>query len=290
LQRALPLAQALTTRLLAEAARLKSEFGVENPERIRYCVVDDVFSSDVMEAAYGRLPNLGDMVRRADLRERKYVSANLGRLNTHISDIVRAFAQQKVADVVAEIMGVRSLEADSTLYNGGITVMLPGDYMCPHLDNSHDQPRKRRRAVVLLYYFSPSWQPDYEGTLELWRPGQKKPMSRVPFKPNRLVIMETTERSWHAITPILGPNPRASVTTYFYEPPNPEARVRLTRFRSWPDAPFRGLLFNAQFCLRSVAARIIGRSVGNRHVYRPATETRSAALQSTSVRTANPNS
>jgi len=132
--------------------------------------------------------------------------------------------------------------------------------MCPHLDNSHDQARKRRRAVVLLYYFSPSWQPDYEGTLELWQPGQQKPMSRVPFKSNRLVIMKTTERSWHAITPILGPSPRASVTTYFYETPSPDARVRLTRFKSWPDEPFRGLLFNAQFCLRSVAARI---KIGN---------------------------
>jgi hypothetical protein len=240
-----------------------------------------------METAYSQLPNLGDMVRRADLRERKYVSANIGRLNTQISDIVLAFAQQKIADIVAEIMGVRSLQADPSLYNGGITVMLPGDYMCPHLDNSHDQARKRRRAVVLLYYFSTSWQPDYEGTLELWRPGQKKPMSRVPFKSNRLVIMETTERSWHAITPILGPNPRASVTTYFYEPPNPEARVRLTRFRSWPDAPLRGLLFDAQFCLRSVAARIIGRSVGNRHVYRPSADTRSGALQSTSAGATN---
>ncbi len=285
LQRAVPLAQALTARLSAEAARLKSEFGGETPERIRYCVVDDVLPPDIMEAAYGHLPRLEDMVRRADLRERKYVSANIGRLNSHISDIVLAFSQQKVADVVAEIIGARSLEADPTLYNGGITVMLPGDFMCPHLDNSHDQARKRRRAVVLLYYFSPSWQPDYEGALELWRPGQKRPMSRVPFKSNRLVIMETTERSWHAITPILGPNPRVSVTTYFYEPPNPEARVRLTRFRAWPNEPFRGLLFDAQFCLRSAAARIIGRSVGNRHVYRPNADTRSAALPSSSART-----
>jgi Rps23 Pro-64 3,4-dihydroxylase Tpa1-like proline 4-hydroxylase len=278
-QQPLQLAQGLITRLSAEASRLKSEFGVETPQRIRYCVVDDVLPPSVMEAAYSQLPKLGEMVRRADMRERKYVSANIGKLDAHISDIVRAFSHQKVADAVAQIIGVESLEADPTLYNGGITVMLPGDFMCPHLDNSHDQARKRRRAVVLLYYFSPSWQPDYEGTLELWQPGEKTPMSRVPFKSNRLVILETTERSWHAITPILGPQPRVSVTTYYYEPPNPEARVRLTRFTSWPDAPLRGKLFDAQFCLRSIAARVIGRSIGNRHVYRPTADSKSVASQ-----------
>jgi len=80
------------TLLLAEAARLKSDFGVETPERIRYSVVDDVLPSDVMETAYSQLPTLGCMVRRADLRKRKYVSANIGGLNTQIVDIVLAFA------------------------------------------------------------------------------------------------------------------------------------------------------------------------------------------------------
>ena len=80
-QQPLQLAQALITRLSAEASRLKSEFGVETPQRIRYCVVDDVLPPSVMEAAYSQLPKLGDMVRRADMRERKYVSANIGKLD-----------------------------------------------------------------------------------------------------------------------------------------------------------------------------------------------------------------
>jgi Rps23 Pro-64 3,4-dihydroxylase Tpa1-like proline 4-hydroxylase len=54
------------------------------------------------------------------------------------------------------------------LYNGGITKMMPGDFMCPHLDNSHNYDRTQRRAVVLLYYMSPQWREDYGGALELW--------------------------------------------------------------------------------------------------------------------------
>jgi hypothetical protein len=147
--------------------------------------------------------------------------------------------------------------------------MLPGDFMCPHLDNSHDQARKRRRDVVLLYYFSPFWLPEYQGSLELWRLDGKTSQSSIEYKPNRLVILETTDHSWHSIQSILGPMPRASVTSYFYGPESERSPVRLTRFTSWPGDPLRGMLFDAQFHLRSIAARFIRRSVGNRHVYRP---------------------
>lgn len=259
----------LVERLNADMAKLKSEFGEPDAGRIRCCWVDDLLPEHIVSAVHRGLPKLSDMVRRENKKERKFVSANLGALRPPIGGLVLAFAQQSVADIVAQIMGKPRLEADARLYNGGITTMVPGDFMCPHLDNSHDYGRARRRDVVLLYYFSPNWRPEYGGTLELWDALGGRAGRPIDFKPNRLVIMETTDESWHSIRPVAGPMPRASLTTYFYAPETEKAPLRLTRFASWPGRPVRGMLFSAEFHMRSLAARVIRVRPANRHAYRP---------------------
>ena len=221
------------------------------------------------------MPLLTSMVRRQNLKERKYVTAQLNQLGKSIVSLVTAFNNQDVADAIAGIMGKPRLEIDSRLYNGGITAMVPGDFMCPHLDNSHDHDRVRRREVVLLYYFSPHWRSGYGGDLELWdNDGTASPRA-VEYKRNRLVVMETTDHSWHSIRPIVGPMPRVNVTSYYYAPRSEQSPLRLTRFASWPEQKMRGMLFRGEFHMRSLAVQALGgrRLRPNLHAY-------SAPLQS----------
>jgi Rps23 Pro-64 3,4-dihydroxylase Tpa1-like proline 4-hydroxylase len=261
------LAELLCARIEGEASRLRAEFGPPGSDRIRYCFLDRVLPESVMSAAYDTLPRLSDMIRLKNMKERKFLSADLDRLSPSIADVVLAFAQPKVADIIGWINGGQKLQPDPDLYNGGITVMLPGDHMCPHLDNSHDRSRIHRRDVVLLYYLTPSWLPAYGGSLELWDMTRRKPQAVIEFCPNRLVMMETTNKSWHAVRAVTGCLPRASVTSYFYASENQGQPVRLTRFASWPGHPLKGLLFNGQFYMRSAASKVVGRSIGNKHVY-----------------------
>lgn len=263
------LGRLLSERIRSEADRLKADFNRAAPDRIRWCMLDDLLPESVMMAAFSKMPALADMVRVKSPMERKFVCANLQKLSSTLVDIVMAFTDTDVVESIGDIVGAPRLEADLNLYNGGITVMLPGDFMCPHLDNSHDRARRRRREIVLLYYITPCWLPDYEGNLELWDLTRKERQTVVQFCSNRLVLLETTNASWHAIPPIAGPLPRLSVTSYLYAPETEVSPVRLTRFASWPGQPFQNLLFNTQFYLRTAASRVIGRSVGNRHVYDP---------------------
>jgi 2OG-Fe(II) oxygenase superfamily len=146
--------------------------------------------------------------------------------------------------------------------------MVPGDFMCPHLDNSHDYDRKRQRAVALIYYLSPNWNDSYGGSLELWGEDRNSAPKAVEFRGNRLVVMETTDHSWHAVQPIVGPMPRVNLIAYFYAPSTVQRPLRLTRFAAWPAHPVQALLFNAEFHLRSLVARFAGHRLRfNRHVY-----------------------
>jgi hypothetical protein len=257
----------LLSRLRENAGELRMQYADGSNNQVHCCWLDDVLPEHVIEEAHRNRPTLSRMLRLADKKERKYVCANVETLSQPIRDLILALADQEVANEVAQIIGKKRLEVDTKLYNGGLSVMMPGDFMCPHLDNSHDYSRQRHREVVVLFYLSPGWKRDFGGHLELWtrRRGGKSRM--VPFSSNRLVIMEASERSWHSVGLITGPLPRDSLTTYFYAPATEKAPVRLTRFTSWPNRPMQALLFESEFRLRNLAARFIGRKlVGNAHM------------------------
>jgi hypothetical protein len=261
----------ITDQLTRNLPALADAFGSERAGHVRCCFVDDLLPAELLKGVL-ELPPLARMLRRESSKERKYLSSNLGILSPTQQEIIKGFNSQPIADVVAKIMGREVLEIDPSLYNGGVTAMLPGDFMCPHLDNSHDYNRKRRRDVVLLYYFSPVWRDDYGGHLELWNDDRNAPPRKFEYRPNRLVMMETTDHSWHSITPITGPMPRNSVTTYYYAPSSVVSTPRLTRFGAWPHQPAKEFMFQSEFHLRSLAAKLLPRKlVANKHVYKSST-------------------
>jgi 2OG-Fe(II) oxygenase superfamily len=268
--------QIVLSRLRENEVRLKSDFN--QPGKIRCCWLDDLLPLEILHEALGGLPNPAAMVRRQSLKERKYVTAALDQLGDATRNLVAAFSGPEIAEVVTGLLGGARLSADPRLYNGGITKMMPGDFMCPHLDNSHNYDRTQRRAVVLLYYMSPEWREDYGGALELWDDDRKAPPREIAHQSNRLVIMETTDHSWHAVRPISGPHSRINVTTYYYAPKTEITPARLTRFAPWPGQPVRGLYFNADFHIRSLAARFLGgvSPLPNGHIN---PDTQSAAME-----------
>lgn len=264
--RASEIAQTISERLEADFAPLQAAFGAPNPRKVRWCAVDDLLPEELVLAAFQEIPALGAMRRLKTEQERKYVTAKLDKLQGVLREVILALNDPGVADAVADIMGATALETDERLYNGGVTVMMAGDYMCPHLDNSHNLTNSRRRDVVLLYYLTPFWRPEFGGDLEVWNDDFASSES-IRFAPNRLVIMETTDHSWHSVRPILGPMPRVNAISYFYAPQSVRSTPRLTRFTGWPDRPLQRASFELQFQARSLAAKLGARRfVRNPHV------------------------
>jgi hypothetical protein len=257
----------IVDRIQQDFLRLERDFNATDGTRC--CWIDNLLPQEILTAALSELPPLREMIRRKSLQERKYVSAQFDRLGA-AGSLAVGFGRQEIADVVAMLLGKHRLDTDPKFYNGGLTIMVPGDFMCPHLDNSHNYERQQRRAVVLLYYMAPFWCANYGGSLELWDDDRSEPPRTVEYKPNRLVIMETTEHSWHAVQPVLGPLPRVNVTTYYYAPKTEISPLRLTRYAPWPAHRLLRPYFDAEFHMRSMTARLLGKKhlVPNRHIYR----------------------
>ncbi len=100
-------------------------------------------------------------------------------------------------------------------------MMGKGDFLNPHIDNSHDSHRNRYRRVNLLYYITPDWQKDYGGNLELWDENVVNSIEIIS-KFNRLVVMETNKKSWHSVNPVLTENKRCCISNYYFSQQSPD--------------------------------------------------------------------
>jgi len=59
--------------------------------------------------------------------------------------------------LIEEITGLKEMVPDKNLYAGGISLMANGNFLNPHLYNSHDNDMKYYRVLNLLYYCTPDW-------------------------------------------------------------------------------------------------------------------------------------
>src|SRR5262249_21627210 len=149
-------------------------------------------------------------VRFNTFRERKKTSVDLNVLPPILSDLTYSFQDTRIVDLVSKLIGFSRIEPDPILYAGGLSIMSQGDFLNPHIDNSHDAHRQRYRRLNLLYYVSPDWTLENGGNFELWNDERTK-QKTIVSKANRLVVMETNKASWHSVSPVAAVAPRCCI-------------------------------------------------------------------------------
>jgi Rps23 Pro-64 3,4-dihydroxylase Tpa1-like proline 4-hydroxylase len=237
---------------------------------VPHFVIDNLLPPEVAKAVAGAFPDVAGLVLKKSLRELKYVTAQMDRCQPILEETLFAFHDPQVVALVADITGLTRLEPDRQLYAGGISIMSKGHFLSPHLDNSHDKQRERYRALNLLYYASPGWDPGLGGSLELWPQGPTGTPVTLPNLFNRLIVMATTRGSWHSVPQIRASQPRYCVSNYYFSADSPEQEnyFHVTSFRGRPEQPFRDLALRVDIALRMFLRRLRPRGVvENKHYY-----------------------
>ena len=207
------LAATIALRLERERERFASQWRLARP--VRHFVVDDLLAKGQLEGLHAALPDPRELALKSSLRERKRVGVDIGRYAEPVGATLFAFQDPSVVAAVSSITKLAGLEADPTLYASGISAMGEGDFLNPHLDNSHDGDQRRYRALNLLLYVTPGWSSSFGGNLELWEPGPKSPVE-IESRCNRLVVMETGPRSWHSVNAVRAKTTRWCVSNYYF--------------------------------------------------------------------------
>jgi hypothetical protein len=107
------------------------------------------------------------------------------------------------------------VETDRTHHGGGLHVTEPGGWLNVHLDyDLHPLIPGRRRAINLIAFLNPTWEPHWGGALILTDPlGHVR--KRVYPAPGRLFAFEVGDLSYHGVEPITGHEERVTCACYF---------------------------------------------------------------------------
>jgi Rps23 Pro-64 3,4-dihydroxylase Tpa1-like proline 4-hydroxylase len=221
------------------------------------CSIPGLFPDEIAAEIHRSFPPVTQMRRMSSLRERKYTFKQLRECARIVEDVTFAFHDLRVVNLVEEITGMRQLVPDARLYAGGISSMVRGDYLHPHIDNSHDSERKLYRRINLLYYVTPGWSLAHGGNLQLWDQKVRHAVA-VPSSFNCLVLMETSRNSWHSVDAVVGEGPRCCVSNYYFSEQSPDGSdyFHVTDFSAPPDRPLLRLVARLDGRLRT-AARLV---------------------------------
>jgi len=261
----------VSARLNEVKDAMRSQFYEAN--KIASFVVDDFLPSACAEEIYRAFPVTSLLVLKKSLKEDKYIGVQMDKYNPICKEITYAFQDQRVLDIIAYITGIDGMYADPHLYASGLSLMKEGQFLNPHLDNSHDKDRKGYRVLNLLYYVTPDWHPDVcGGNLELWDDGLRAAPRVINYKFNRLVCMATHRESWHSVQAVTAEHNRCCVSNYYFSPTpigTSEAYFHVTSFRGRPTQPIRDIVVRADAALRQVVRKILPPDfIKNPHVYK----------------------
>jgi len=142
------------------------------------------------------------------------------------------------------------------LYAGDASMMFGGDFLNPHIDNSHDANREKCRRLNLLFYVSPDWKLENGGNFELWDNKVAFPKTIIS-KFNRLVVMETNKQSFHSVCPVLTSKPRCCISNYYFQKNSPYGKeyFHVTSFTGRPNEAVKRVFGKIDNLARNIISR-----------------------------------
>jgi len=264
------IANIIYNRILEDKSQLISNFE-KSKEAIGYFYIDNLLPEELALQISNAFPKKEDMVLKKSLREYKHVAAQMDQYNPLLEQIIYAFQDERIVKLVGEICSIENPEPDENLYAGGISLMAEGNFLNPHLDNSHDKSRDKWRVLNLLYYVTPNWEDSYGGHLEIWPKGLDNDQTTIYSRFNRLAVMATHQKSWHSVSPVTHSGERCCVSNYYFSdtPLTREDQFHVTSFRGRPGQKVKDVILQADAFLRMGVRKVFKKGITeNPHVYK----------------------
>lgn len=216
--------------MLNKVSQLHAEFQTAIP--FRHVVIDNFLREEVAEEMLRDFPSVQDptkLVNEFGVPNPKSAISDISALAPIYSDLDRYIQSSEFLGAMEQITGIPKLCYDPWYYGAGTHENLHGAGLDAHYDfNIHPRTAYHRRLNAIVY-LNKNWDPDWKGDIALHTdPWDLKNDVKKSIAPdfNRCVIFETTEKSWHSVTPVDLPpdqsgNSRKSFTIYLYTETRP---------------------------------------------------------------------
>lgn len=205
--------------LAALAAARHDEYVSAGP--FPHAVIDGLLPEQLLDEVLDEFPAPGEgaWLRFESANERKLASRDDTPIGDVTGQLLAELNGSTFIDFLERLTGIEGLVPDPHLEGGGLHQIVPGGHLNIHVDfNRHPRTGLARRLNVLLY-LNRDWSEDYGGALELWSTDGSRCEQRILPLFNRLVVFNTTERSYHGHPePLACPEGRTrkSLALYYY--------------------------------------------------------------------------
>lgn len=266
----------LIGRLTKDVETLRQKYHASGTEvGTRYVVIDDLLPTEkALSIHQAFLARSGDWREMSSFREKKLTSKNYDAFPPTLGEVTFALQEPELLKLTEEITEIPGQVADPGLYAGGLSAMREGDFLDPHIDNSHDQSRKVYRRLNLLYYVTPEWKQEDGGNLELWDDRVRKKVTLVS-QFNRLILMETHSRSWHSVSRVTKSGGfRCCVSNYNFTQQSPTGKdyFHVTSFSAPPEQTLKRALCKVDNFARMTLRKIKDDGFGKKDLYQGAVQ------------------
>ena len=173
-------------------------------EPFPHIVFDNFFENDVAKTLYSEIPELSSDVwfQYNNKIENKYTCNHWDRFPITTYKVLSYLASLEFTEKISKLTGIFPLVADIGLHGGGWHVHTRGGLLNVHKDYSMHPKLKLERALNIIIYLTPDWQPSWGGSLGLWTEQEGQPdklIRNVDCLFNRALLFDTRKNSWHGL-------------------------------------------------------------------------------------------
>ena len=223
-----------------------------NAKPYRHVWMDDFLHADFLAevcAAYPSYAQAREMGRqfRAVNENLKVQVTDSSDFPAPVTELAAALSAPEFLKAVEAFTGIEDLEADPEFVGGGMHVMGSGGRLDVHVDFNQLPERGLHRRLNILVYLNPGWQEEWGGLTDIWDEEVRNSSAVLTPIANRCLIFNTTESSFHGVTPLRCPPDRTrnSFAAYYYtraEPADGAAPQHTTVFKPRPSEVWRNRL------------------------------------------------
>lgn len=199
-----------------------------------HIVFDNFLDTNMVQALYEEVPTTDSNVwfQYNNKIENKYTCNHWDRFPKNTYNFFTHVTSPAFTQKLSELTGIFPLVADVGLHGGGWHVHTRGGLLNVHKDYSIHPKLKLERALNLIVYLTPDWDPSWQGGLGLWTEKDDQPyelIHNVECLHNRAVLFDTRKDSWHGLPNALecpeGVR-RTSLAVYYLTVPNESTDLR----------------------------------------------------------------
>ena len=126
--------------------------------------------------------------------------------------LVSAMHSPEILKWMSKICDVSHLLPDPYLVGAGYMKSYKGDSLKIHSDFNWNEECQTHRALSFILYFTPDWNPEWNGDIQFWDFNKEKMISSYPPKWGNVVIWKYHKRGFHGHpNPITCPDDRFRV-------------------------------------------------------------------------------